>query len=301
MSATELLFFQTPAEAAQWCAEQRSEGRTLGFVPTMGALHEGHLALVAAARADCERVCVSLFVNPLQFDDPSDLEGYPRDLDGDRERLTAAGCDMFFTGTLQGFFPGRLTEDGRLPAEQRVDPGPSAVGLEGEARPGHFSGVATICRRLFELVEPERAYFGRKDYQQCLVVRDLARARGGPEVIVCPTVRAPSGLALSSRNARLSAGDRERAAALFAALVSTREQWIAGERRAPVLARGLQSELQRAGFAIEYAAVRDSTAWSAEEPAGELVHAVALAAVRLGGVRLIDNLVLSDQEAEDRR
>ena len=265
----------------------------------MGALHAGHLALVAAARSECERVCVSLFVNPLQFDDPRDLERYPRDLDGDREQLAAAGCDMLFTGTLEGFFPGRLTEDGHLPATQLVDPGPGALGLEGDSRPGHFTGVATICRRLFELVEPERAYFGRKDYQQCLVVRDLARARGGPHVIVCPTVREPDGLALSSRNALLTPAERERAPALFAALSRTREDWRAGERRARELARRLRSELERAGLALEYAGVRDAMAWTAEAPEGELEHAVALAAVRLGEVRLIDNLPLSEEGGEE--
>ena len=180
----------TPQEAREWCAAAR---RPLGFIPTMGALHEGHLSLVRAALDECAACVVSVFVNPLQFDDPGDLERYPRDLDTDARLLEEVGGDMVFTGTLAGFFPDELV-DGALPPARLVDPGPAARGLEGALRAGHFAGVATIVDRLFDVVIPDRAYFGRKDLQQCLVVRDLAARRGDPEVVTCSTAREDDGV-----------------------------------------------------------------------------------------------------------
>src|SRR5678816_4129491 len=144
----------------------------------MGALHAGHLALVRAALAENDRVCVSVFVNPLQFDEKKDFERYPRDLAGDAQALARTGCSMVFTGTLAQFFPGDVLPEGGLRPAAMRDPGPRAVGLEGDLRPGHFAGVATIVARLFEIVRPDVAYFGQKDFQQTLVVQDLARALG---------------------------------------------------------------------------------------------------------------------------
>lgn len=281
-----------PDLAREWCADVRRSGQSLGFVPTMGALHDGHVALVRRALAENDRVCVSVFVNPLQFDDPADLARYPRDLDGDAQKLAAAGCHMVFTGTLPQFFPGRLDVTGNLPADAWVDPGPAASGLEGEHRPGHFEGVATIVARLFELVEPRRAYFGRKDFQQCLVVEDLARRRGGPEIVVCPTEREASGLARSSRNALLDDANRERAARIFAALCEGERLWAAGERDAERLRAAMLAPLREAGIEVEYLELRDPRAWSSAAPSGELERAVALVAARVGGVRLIDNHAL---------
>ena len=284
-----LVRLSDPAAAARWCAAARAQGRRLGFVPSMGALHAGHLALVAAAREDCDAVAASVFVNPLQFDDPRDLERYPRDFDGDAAQLERVGCDLVFTGTLAGFFP---EADG---APERIawrDPGPAAQGLEGELRPGHFAGVATIVARLFELVRPDVACFGAKDFQQTLVVRDLARALGWPAIRVCPTVREPNGLALSSRNARLSPAGRERAAGVYRALCAAREAWRArGLRDRGALEGLLDAALRTAGLEVEYAAVRDPERWN-ERGDGPLERARALAAVRLEGVRLIDNLSL---------
>ncbi|MDA1265930.1 MAG: pantoate--beta-alanine ligase [Planctomycetota bacterium] len=282
----------TPAEARAWCAAEREAGRSLGFVATMGALHAGHLELVRTALAQNDRVVVSVFVNPLQFNNPADLERYPRDADADARLLDGVGCQMMFTGTLEEFFPGEL-EGGALPKERLLDPGPAALGLEGEFRPGHFAGVATIVDRLFDVVGPERAYFGRKDYQQCLVVRDLARRRGNPEVVLCPTVREDSGLALSSRNALLDATQRAAAPAIHGALRATRALWQTGERDADILAAVLTRGLAGHGFVVEYAEVRDPECWTAERPAGHLEQAVALVAVQAGAVRLIDNLPLS--------
>lgn len=291
------LFLDDPAMVERWC----KGAPPLGFVPTMGALHAGHLALVRRALAENAATCVSIFVNPLQFDDPRDLDRYPRDLAGDLAQLEAAGATMVFTGTLEQFFPGRLDARGALAPEHWSEPGPAAQGLEGERRPGHFEGVATIVRRLFEIVGPRRAYFGQKDFQQTLVVKDLARRRRGPEIVVCPTVREASGLALSSRNQLLSAADRERASGLWRALRRTEEAWRSGLRRAAELRAVLTRALEESGLAVEYAEVRDPERWSAREPAGELERAVALVAARLSGVRLIDNHLLHAPLAEERR
>jgi pantoate--beta-alanine ligase len=283
--------FDDPREAQRWCAEQRAGGASLGFVPTMGALHAGHLRLVRRAVLENDRACVSVFVNPLQFDDPRDLARYPRDLDGDTEKLDGTGAAMVFTGTLAGFFPGELGADGSFPRAALRDPGPGALGLEGDFRPGHFAGVATIVARLFELVRPARAYFGLKDFQQCLVVQQLARQLGYPEIVLCATEREPSGLARSSRNELLAGEDRERAAAISRALAAARERWNAGELPVAEIEQRIRAEIEAAGLAVEYAAIRDPDDWSAGRPAEPRGLAVALVAARLGGVRLIDNLL----------
>jgi pantoate--beta-alanine ligase len=276
-----------PLEVARWSARQRAAGRSLGFVPTMGALHEGHLTLVRRALAENELCCVSVFVNPLQFDDPRDFELYPRDPQGDAALLESAGCSLVFTGTLPQFFP-EVAAGRAIPLR---DPGPAACGLEGERRPGHFAGVATICARLFELVRPARAYFGEKDFQQCLVVRHVAAQLGFPEIVVCPTSRDPDGLARSSRNRLLGPAERKRALALSRALFATRAAWRAGERDAERLASTLQAQLAGPGLELEYAELRDPERF-ALVPRGPLERARALVAARVSAVRLIDNLAL---------
>jgi pantoate--beta-alanine ligase len=279
-----------PAEARAWCRRARARGAALGFVPTMGALHDGHLALVRRAKRENELAVVSVFVNPLQFNDPRDYELYPRDLEGDAGKLAAAGCDLVFTGTPEQFFPEAAGDVSRTP---RVDPGPAALDLEGLRRPGHFAGVATIVERLFEIVRPARAYFGEKDFQQTLVVAHLARRLGFPQIVVCPTVREPSGLAMSSRNLRLSARGRQQALALSRALFAAREEWRRGRRGAPYLRRTMMDVLERAeGVQLEYADLRDPEAWSAGPPPGRVTRAQALVAAWVEGVRLIDTLRL---------
>jgi len=281
--------FEDPELAARWCAKARAAG-SLAFVPTMGALHAGHLSLVHAAAAENDQLCVSVFVNPLQFDDPRDLERYPRDFDADAALLAEHGCAMVFTGTLERFFP---ETEGANTIVLR-DPGPGARGLEGDHRPGHLAGVATIVARLFELVQPTRAYFGEKDFQQTLVVRHVAARLGYPEVRVCPTSREPEGLARSSRNALLSEAGRGRAARLSRALFEARVAWQSGVREPGELEAVLLAALLAPGVDVEYAAVRDPERWTAALPAGPLERARALVAARVDGVRLIDNLLLSD-------
>ncbi|HEV8114332.1 MAG TPA: pantoate--beta-alanine ligase [Planctomycetota bacterium] len=276
--------FHDPGSARTWCAAVRADGRSLGFVPTMGALHAGHLALVRTALAENDRVCVSVFVNPLQFDDRRDFERYPRDFEGDARALAEAGASMVFTGSLDQFFPDDI------PALR--DPGPRAAGLEGDLRPGHFAGVATIVARLFDVVRPDRAYFGQKDFQQTLVVRDLAKALGYPRIVVCPTVREASGLAMSSRNQLLSPAERETATVLYRSLEAARALWVKGVRDARVLADAMRGVLDRSAVAVEYAAVRDPEKWTRADPVGPLERGVALVAARLSSVRLIDNALL---------
>ncbi len=261
----------------------------------MGGLHEGHLSLVQRAAAENDVVCVSIFVNPLQFGEALDFDSYPRDFEGDCDLLASAGAHMAFTGTLEEFFPGRLDSSGALRPEEYEDPGPCAAGLEGDFRLGHFEGVATIVHRLFEVGLPDRAYFGAKDFQQSLVVSDVAKRMGNLEVVVCETLREHSGLARSSRNTRLSIEDWGCAHFLSRALYAVRAQWNLGERSPQRLSAlmGAILELGKAqGLDVEYATVRDPEAWSGTEPEVPLTRGVALVAARVGEVRLIDNMVL---------
>ncbi len=283
-----MIRLDSPGAAARWSERERGAGRTIGMVPTMGALHEGHVALVRRAAHENDRCVASIFVNPLQFDDATDFDAYPRDMDADAELLRSAGCDMVFTGTLMQFFP----EASSAQAIPLLDPGPWAEGLEGAHRPGHFAGVRTIVERLFRTAHPDRAYFGEKDFQQTLVVKDLARTLGYPEIVVCATVREPDGLAMSSRNRRLRPAERAEAAVIYRALVAARAAWQGGERRPEALAAAMREILDRSPLEVEYAEVRDPANWLRDDPAAPLEHARALVAARLGAVRLIDNLSL---------
>lgn len=296
-----LIRLESVKEARAWCEAARSDGGTLGFIPTMGALHEGHLELVRRAAAENDRVAVSVFVNPLQFNKASDLERYPRDFEGDAALLASVGCSMAFTGTLPQFFPDELDDAGSLRPEFLLDPGPSAEGMEGAFRPGHFEGVATICDRLFDVVQPTRAYFGAKDFQQCLVVQELSSRRGGtPEIVRCDIVRDGNGLALSSRNLLLSAEAKVTALGISKALRHVRSAWRGGLHDAVALGEMLTHALDVPGIDVEYAEIRDPESFSADPPTGLIPQAVALVGANVGGVRLIDNMVLSEAPAPDR-
>jgi len=282
--------FNSPGGAAKWCEEQRGYGLSIGLVPTMGALHAGHLQLVKTAAAQNDMCIASIFVNPLQFNARDDFSAYPRDMQHDHELLQQAGCAMVFSGELSDFFPGSQGMDDI----ELLDPGPFAEGLEGEHRPGHFAGVRTIVDRLFEFTHPHRAYFGEKDFQQLLVVRDLARQKGFPEIVPMPTIREASGLAMSSRNQRLSASEREQATVIYRALLAAKEAWQAGERHADNLARTMLNMLEGSGLEVEYAAVRDPLDWQPVPARQPMQRARGLIAARLGPVRLIDNLQLHE-------
>lgn len=283
-----MLHLDSPAEAAHWCSAQRERGSTIGFVPTMGALHNGHLSLITRACDENAACCASIFINPLQFEDTEDYDAYPRDTESDLALLEAHGCNMVFMGSLDQFFPesSDINEIKTLPA------GPYGSGLEEQFRPGHLDGVRTIVERLFLTVGASRVYFGEKDFQQTLVVADLAREMGYPEVVVCPTVREDSGLALSSRNVRLSADEKTRAQQIYPALLAARDAWSSGERDPGRLSAIMIECLNHDGLVVEYAEVRDPGRWIAQPQATPLEHGQALIAVRIGSVRLIDNLRL---------
>ncbi len=266
----------------------RAAGRRVGFVPTMGALHAGHLALVERAAAECDDVAVSIFVNPAQFGPGEDFERYPRPLAADLDALgrcsrEAAGHRVrwVFAPEPEAIYPpGHAT---RVVVE-----GPAA-GFEGAIRPGHFSGVATVVCRLFQVVPATAAYFGAKDWQQTLVVRRMVADLGLPiEIVVCPTVREPDGLALSSRNAYLSPADRRRATALAESLAGAAAAWEAGHEIG-VIEATMRRCLEAGGLAVDYAALVDAESLSAVAPGRD---AVVLVAGRLGSTRLIDNRLL---------
>lgn len=281
-------FCPDPATAHQWCMQQKATGKQLGLVPTMGALHEGHLTLVRSAVAENDLCIASIFVNPLQFNETSDFDAYPRNLEHDCRLLEEHGCNMVFTGTLAGFFDG-IDNPEEIPM---LDPGPFAAGLEGARRPGHFEGVRTIVERLFATTCPDRAYFGEKDFQQTLVIKDLANQLGYPQIRVMPTQRESNGLAMSSRNQRLSSAETKTASVIYRALRDARAAWQDGERDPSKLQNMMLDRLKTEAIDVEYAEIRDPLNWSSEMPDRLETRAQALIAVRLGEVRLIDNLAL---------
>jgi pantoate--beta-alanine ligase len=257
----------------------------VGLVPTMGFLHEGHVSLVERARRENAHVVVSLFVNPTQFGPREDLGAYPRDLDRDRALLRDAGCDLLFAPAAAEMYPpGAATV---------VDVGAVAAPLEGERRPGHFRGVATVVLKLLNIAQPTRAYFGEKDAQQLAVIRALVRDLDVPVAVVgCPTVREADGLARSSRNSYLDADDRRAAPVLYRALSAARDAWHHGERDPDVL-RGLMSlTLSHEPRArVDYVSAADPSSFRelTEATAGPVLLSMA---VQVGRARLIDNVVL---------
>lgn len=262
----------------------RAELGDLGLVPTMGFLHDGHLSLVARARAECLATAVSIFVNPTQFAPTEDLARYPRDLDRDLELLDTAGIDLVFVPEAGEMYPPGF--------DLSIAVGGVTEGLEGAVRPGHFAGVATVVAKLFNITQPTRAYFGQKDAQQSVVIRKLVRDLNMPvEVIIAPTVREPDGLALSSRNSYLTPAQRAVAPAIYRGLSAAKALFDAGERDAETLRdaarRVIEAEPQ---FTVDYMSVADAdTLRELDSVEG---RALASAAVRLGTTRLIDNLLL---------
>ena len=269
--------------AATDAARQRGAG--VGFVPTMGALHAGHRALLARARAENDLVVASVFVNPLQFGPAEDLASYPRDRQGDLATLEAEGVDLAFVPDEGEMWPS--------PPEVRLRVGGSlAERLEGSHRPGHLDGVATVVAKLLHLAGPSRAYFGQKDAQQLAVVRRMVADLAFPnQIVACPTVRDPDGLAVSSRNAYLSASERRRATVLYRALEAGRAAFAAG-RRDPAAVEAAARDLleDEPGVEPDYVALVDADSF---EPAKQAEAGQVLAtAARVGRTRLIDNVVL---------
>ncbi len=275
--------------AAGWRSvldEARRAGRRVGFVPTMGALHAGHASLVDAARADCDLVTTSVFVNPLQFGDVADLDAYPRTLEADAALLEAHGCDVLFAPDVLEMYPRHPA-----PSCTSVHVTGASEGFEGADRPGHFDGMATVVTLLFNLAGPCAAYFGEKDFQQLCVVRQMVLDLGQPvEVVGCPTMREPDGLAMSSRNVRLTPAGRSVAPVLHAALLAGAASAEAGAD-GPGMCAAMEATIRTEPSAsLSYAAAVDpeTLAPVAQLAPGEQVR--LLIAASIDGVRLIDNL-----------
>ena len=267
----------------------RREARSIGLVPTMGALHEGHASLMRQARAECDLVVATIFVNPLQFGPAEDFERYPRPFEADQALASAAGVDHLFAPTVAEMYPS-----GSLAT--RVEVGPIGEVGEGAWRPGFFSGVATVCVKLLALATPDRAYFGQKDAQQLAVIRQVvADLNLGLEVVGCPTVREPDGLAVSSRNAYLAEDERRVAPALAQALFAARDAAAAGEEDAGKLRWLVERSLEEEpGIRLQYADVFDPRTFEPREQVGG--RAILAAAALVGATRLIDNVELISAE-----
>ena len=276
--------FHSIHEIKDHIANLKEQGKTIGFVPTMGALHEGHLELVRKAGSENDAVVVSIFVNPIQFNNPEDLAKYPRTLQGDMEKLESTPCSIVFAPSAEEMYPEPDTTDFDFGKLDKV--------MEGQFRPGHFRGVGVVVKKLFEIVTPDQAYFGEKDYQQLAIIRFMVKSLSLPVAIVaCPTVRETDGLAMSSRNARLTKEERELAPAIYEALCKVKENysWFTPDG----LGRMLIGELeQNPAFRVEYAQVADAETLLPFEDWEDATAAVLCIAVFLGQVRLIDNIRL---------
>ncbi|MGA9334344.1 MAG: pantoate--beta-alanine ligase [Rudaea sp.] len=267
----------------------RRDGERIGFVPTMGNLHAGHYSLIELARKHCDRIVASIFVNPTQFGPSEDFSTYPRTPEDDRAGLQANGCDLLFTPEIEAIYPFGASDSVRVDV-----PGLSDI-LDGASRPGHFSGVATVVTKLFNLVQPDVAVFGQKDYQQLLVIRRLVSDLRLPiDIVAAPIKREVSGLAMSSRNHYLAPAERGRAGVIHRTLVGMRDGLLAGHDIQSVEANARNS-LERAGLQPDYAVLRKADDLSAPEPA-QRTNLVGLIAAKLGRARLIDNLVIGDAE-----
>lgn len=274
-----------PSVIQRRCESLRRQGKTIGFVPTMGAFHEGHVSLMRRARADNDVVVASIFVNPIQFGRGEDFDSYPRDLSGDLAQAERAGVDLVFAPSAEAIYPKGF--------QTHVDVTELTEGLCGVSRPGHFRGVTTVVAKLFNLVKPHRAYFGQKDYQQSVVVRRLvADLNMDLEIIVLPTVRETDGLAMSSRNVRLTPQQRQAASILYRSLCRAEERVNAGERSAKAILENVRAMIEAEPLArIEYVALCHPDTLQSTDRIDSL--ALLALAVRFGDTRLIDNCMIT--------
>ncbi len=274
----------TISEMQPFAESLRKQGRSIGFVPTMGFLHEGHLSLMRRARQECETVVVSVFVNPTQFGPHEDFERYPRDEEGDRKKCESAGVDILFMPSAAEMYPEKSTVFVTINGISGI--------LEGAVRPGHFRGVATVVAKLFHIVKPHKAFFGQKDYQQCAVIKRMVKGLNlDVEIVVLPTVREQDGLAMSSRNSYLNSGERRAAAVIYRALVAAEHLAKAGAKEPEKLKNKIQAVLrEEQGIEIDYIEIADPESLAPLAMVTDKM--VMLVAVRLGRTRLIDNLLV---------
>ncbi len=280
-----MYIFQFAADLHRHLSTQAGDGRPTGFVPTMGALHEGHLALVRHALNHGDLTVCSIFVNPTQFNDPEDLRKYPRTPERDLAMLAKAGCHVLFMPSVEEVYPSGVS------AGQAEPFGHLEQVMEGGFRPGHFQGVAQVVARLLDMVKPQRLYMGQKDFQQTAIIAEmLRRMRSNIELVVAPTVREPDGLAMSSRNVRLSPEARRAAPAIFQALLEARR--LFPELDAPTICRNAMQDMENAGLQPEYFEIVDGNTLLPVKKPHHADVVVACTAAWAGGVRLIDNLIL---------
>ncbi len=275
----------------------KEAGKKIAFVPTMGNLHAGHLQLVSLAQTKAEIMVCSIFVNPLQFGDGEDFDKYPKTLKDDTRQLQLLGCDIVFAPSVDEMYPGSFnagSDAGKagVMQSQIVVPGISDI-LEGASRPGHFTGVATVVGKLFNMVQPDLAVFGEKDYQQLLVIKRFVNELCFPvEILSHPIVREENGLAMSSRNGYLNTEQKQQAAALYQTLQSVAQKLQSGSQDYPQLEQEAVKQLQQAGFKPDYIQIRNT---DLSQPTSDSKQLVILAAAWLGNTRLIDNIQLSLQ------
>lgn len=274
--------FNFIVDIQRFVEEKHNLGLKIGFVPTMGALHEGHLSLINRAKKENDIVVCSVFVNPIQFNNPADLEKYPRTPERDIEKLQNAGCDAVLMPSVDEMYPEKIEEHYDFGDLERV--------MEGACRPGHFNGVAIVVRRLFEIVNPDKAYFGEKDFQQLAIIKKMVSDLNmGLEIVPCSIIREDDGLAMSSRNVRLNTEERAIAPQIFATLkdaISKKDSMTPAEMKEYAIAK--YSEIKE--FDVEYVQITDEINLKSIDNWNECEHARIFVALQLGPVRLIDNV-----------
>ncbi len=281
-----MFIFKRVPHLREWIAKHKSANSSLGFVPTMGALHEGHISLVQQSRAKCDLTVVSVFVNPLQFNDPEDLQKYPRPIEADIEKIYHTDAEVLFLPEVQDIYPDNDVFD------LNFDPGMLGEVMEGKYRPGHFKGVAEVVYRLLKIISPDRLYLGQKDFQQVAVIRKLIADLNLPvEVVVCPTLREPNGLAMSSRNLRLSDQGKTTASLIHKMLMEGKQWFENGEVPSQICIRVMNTFLEHHNMEPEYFDIVDGFTLQPIATASESEYVVACCAVKVEGIRLIDNMI----------
>ena len=281
-----MIIFKHPKDLQSYIQNGAIDPNSIGFVPTMGALHKGHISLIQTARVENSVVVASIFVNPTQFTDQLDFEKYPSTIESDILKLENSGCDILFLPTVADIYPNGIT------ANQQYNLGHLDTILEGKYRPGHFQGVCQIVHLLLQIISPGKLYLGQKDYQQCLVIKKMiSLLHIGTSVIICPTQREPDGLAMSSRNVRLTSIEREKATYIFKMLNYINENSKAEDLEK--LEQIVQNKLTEQGFKVEYVAIADQLTLENIQYRDKPSTPVALIAAYINQVRLIDNLILN--------
>ena len=281
-----MIIFKHPKDLQSYIQNGVIDPNSIGFVPTMGALHKGHISLIQTARVENSLVVASIFVNPTQFTDQIDFEKYPSTIESDILKLENSGCDILFLPTVADIYPNGIT------ANQQYNLGHLDTILEGKYRPGHFQGVCQIVHLLLQIISPGKLYLGQKDYQQCLVIKKMiSLLHIGTSVIICPTQREPDGLAMSSRNVRLTSIEREKATYIFKMLNYINENSKAEDLEK--LEQIVQNKLTEQGFKVEYVAIADQLTLENIQFRDKPSTPVALIAAYINQVRLIDNLILN--------